>query len=590
MAAPALPTWLDEAAVQDPYVVDVLVRMVFSTVVDADFLDTAGHFDGRVRSPHSRTAAGLAARYEKGRLDLLADAKPSPVDRLRQEVYDRAIAAATGPGGIYRLPAPTGSGKTLAAGGFALRHAEEHGLRGVVTAVPFLSITEQNAGVYRGLLDRPGEPPIVLEHHSGIDFDTHTGRGVQRWHRLAAENWDAPFVVTTTVRLFESLFSHRPAAMRRLHRLARSVIVLDEVQALPDRLLITILSVLRTLAERFGVTVLLASATQPEFWELSPFKDLPVHDIIDDPAPLYDGLRRVRYEWRTDPKPTFGQIAEEAAAEPQVLIVCNTTGEAGEMHRLVEGHRVHGPVLHLSTRMAARHRRETLAEIRRLLAGDEPVAVISTQLIEAGVDLDAPTVYRAYAPADSLQQAAGRANRSGRLPYGRVVIFDPADGNQSANRIYGAALGATRLFFGPGRADPDDLYALRDYYRERFALKNVEAEGKTIQDLRLNFNFPEVAELFRMIDERSVPVVVPYGSEAEQARVADILRLLRGGAPAMAGALLRELRPYLATLPRGIVERARDLTEPVTGDLAEWLGDYHALRGIEIADTKEYVL
>lgn len=590
--APAPPAWLDEALTRDPHVVDVLVRMVFSSVVDADFLDTADHFEGATRPEHPLAAADLAARYESGRSELLAEAAPSPVDALRQQVYDRAVAAASGPGGIYRLPAPTGSGKTLAAGGFALRHAEVHGLRRVVVAVPFLSITEQNAGVYRRLLDRSGEPPVVLEHHSGIDLDSGTD-GSRRWQRLAAENWDAPFVVTTTVRLFESLFSSRPAAMRRLHRLAGSVIVLDEVQALPDRLLVPILSILRTLTERFGVTVLLASATQPEFWTLSPFRDLSVHDIIDDPAPLYDRLRRVRYEWRIDPKPTLGQIAAEAAAEPQVLVVCNTTGDAAELHRLVDGHRERGPVLHLSTRMAAHHRRETLTEVRRLLAAGEPVAVVSTQLVEAGVDLDVPVVYRAYAPADSMQQAAGRANRGGRLQYGRVVIFEPADGGRGARRIYGAALGATRLFFGPDRADPDCLPALRDYYRERFALKNVEAEGKAIQRLRKDFDFPEVARLFRMIDEDAVPVVVPYGGEAEQARVAEIVRLLRGGAVATAGAagaLLRELRPYLATLPRGIAARAAHLAAPVIGDLVEWLGDYHPLRGIEIADSKEYVL
>ena len=180
---------------------------------------------------------------------------------------------------MYRLAAPTGSGKTITAGGFAIRHARAHGLRRVIVTVPFISITEQNAAQYQRLLDEPGSP-VVLEHHSGTDLDGSEA-AASWWRKLAAENWDAPFIVTTTVQLFQSLFDHRPAAMRKLHRLANSVIVLDEVQALPDRLLIPILSALRLLTERFGCTVLLASATQPSYWSLAPFAGLRVHDVLN---------------------------------------------------------------------------------------------------------------------------------------------------------------------------------------------------------------------------------------------------------------------------------------------------------------------
>jgi CRISPR-associated endonuclease/helicase Cas3 len=313
----AWPAWLDAAHSRDPLVTDLLMRMVFSAVVDADFLDTEAHFRGQGRPGSCIATADLAGRYEQGRMALLAELRSSPADGWREEVYAQAVAAAAGPGGMYRLPAPTGSGKTLAAGAFALHHARIHRLRHVVVAVPFISITEQNAQVYRRLLDRPGEDPVVLEHHSGADLDERGHRGPW-WRRLAAENWDAPFVVTTTVQLFQSLFDHRPAAMRKLHRLARSVLVLDEVQALPDRLLLPILSALRMLAECFGTTVLLASATQPAYWKLTPFHGLPVTDVIADPKPLYTRFRRVRYEWQLAPKPTLGQVARQAAPEPQV--------------------------------------------------------------------------------------------------------------------------------------------------------------------------------------------------------------------------------------------------------------------------------
>ncbi|MFC7382210.1 CRISPR-associated helicase Cas3' [Sphaerisporangium rhizosphaerae] len=585
----ALPGWLGDAKVvaADPYALDLLVRMVYSTVVDADFLDTEAHFAGVARAVHRMSAADLVDRYDRRRSELLvarlSEQGPCPVDGLRQEVYEQAVAAAGGPRGIYRLPAPTGSGKTLAAGGFAVHHARIHGLRRVIVAVPFMSITEQNADVYRQLLDRDGEEPLVLEHHSGVDLDGDYAN--RRWQRLAAENWDAPFVVTTTIRLFESLFSNKPAAMRRVHRLAGAVIVLDEVQALPDRLLIPIISALRTLTERFGSTVLLASATQPPFEVLSPLRATPIRDVIAEPKPLYKALNRVRYEWRLHPKPTLAEIAGEAAEEPQALVVVNTTKDASRLHQLVEQNR---SALHLSTRMAAAHRRDALAEVKRLLDAREPVSVVSTQLVEAGVDLDFPVGFRAVAPADSMQQAAGRVNRGGRLPYGRVIVFDPEDGSKGVKALYGAALEATRDRFGPECA-PDDLDALEAYYRARFDFHNVEHVGQEIQKERLAHDFPRVAELFRMIDEWTVPVAVPYGDVDELQR---ILAHLRSGIPG-AGVQLRALRPYLATVPKGAAIRAVEegLAAPVVGDLIEWLGDYHPKRGIEITspDPQELV-
>ena len=494
---------------------------------------------------------------------------------------------------MYRLPAPTGSGKTLAAGGFALHHARAHQLRQVVVAVPFISITEQNADIYRRPLDRSGEPPVVLEHHSGVDLDDRAGDGAARWwRRLASENWDAPFVVTTTVQLFQSLFDHRPAAMRKLHRLARSVIVLDEVQALPDHLLLPILSALRTLAESFGTTVLLASATQPPYWNLGPFRGLPVTNVIADPVPLHARFRRVRWEWQLTPKPTLGQIAVQAAPEPQVLVVVNTTADSALLHRELEQRRDRslGPCLHLSTRMAARHRRDVLGQIRDRLAAGQPAAVVSTQLIEAGVDLDFPVVFRAWAPADSLQQAAGRCNRSARMAEGRVVVFDPDGGGHPADSSYKAALHATGSYFGPDLADPDALAALESYYTERYTRQNLEASGPgaRIQRLRTRLDFPEVARAFQMIEEHTVPVAVEYGGQEAGAEVRDLADRLRSPGQLHAGEarlLLRRLQPFLASLPASLAGRAvaAGYAEPVIGDLLQWRGPYHPQRGIDPA-------
>jgi CRISPR-associated endonuclease/helicase Cas3 len=442
-----------------------------------------------------------------------------------------------------------------------------------------------------------GEPPVVLEHHSGVELDDRAGgREARWWRRLASENWDAPFVVTTTVQLFQSLFDHRPAAMRKLHRLARSVIVLDEVQALPDRLL-PILSALRALAECFGTTVLLASATQPSYWTLRPFRGLPVTNVITDPASLHASFRRVRWEWQLTPKPSLDQVAGQAAPEPQVLAVVNTTADAALLHRRLEQRRDGslGPCLHLSTRMAARHRRDVLGEIRDRLAAGLPVAAVSTQLIEAGVDLDFPVVFRAWAPADSLLQAAGRCNRSARMAEGRVVIFDPEGGGHPADSSYKAALYATASYFGPGLADPDAPSALETYYNERYTRQNLDASGPgaRIQRLRAQLDFPEVAAAFQMIEEHTVPVAVEYGEEEARAEVRHLTDRLRRPEPLQAGEarlLLRRLQPYLAALPRSLAAKAVIVgyAEPVIGDLVQWHGPYHPRRGIDPAALAEF--
>lgn len=589
---------------------DLLVRMLFSCLVDADFLDTSAHFDGAAtpRVAADADMVRLGSRFEERRAKFFGGREPSQVGAVREDVYRQSVARAAGRPGVYVLHVPTGGGKTLASAGFALRHAAQHGLRRIIFAVPFISITEQNAQVYREMLDPAGTgDPVVLEHHSSADLDGSDGAG--RWARLAAENWDAPVVVTTTVQLFQSLFANRPSAMRKLHRLAGAVIVLDEVQALPDRLLAPILSVLRGLVEHFGATVLLASATQPEFWSLPQLDGLPRHLVVEDVRGLFEELRRVRYSWRVGDDVSWESIAAEIADEPeqQVLTVVNTTKEASALHRRLADHigavtdatepgpgacgpeSVTAPaqVLHLSTRMTAEHRRETIEAIRHRLAAGLPTFVVSTSLIEAGVDIDFPCVYRAMAPAESLQQAAGRCNRNGRRAYGRVVVFETADGATPRDISYRAAKGAAGRFFGPHGADPDDLGALSEYYAERYAAQGSDgrAFGEEIQALRRELDFPEVAKSFQMIDDAfAQPVVVirPGTPDEEHERITADLALLRSPYPC-GPEVLRRLQPHTASLPRHEVRAAvsAGLAEPVIGDLVEWRGHYDPLRGLD---------
>ncbi|MGC0419593.1 CRISPR-associated endonuclease Cas3'' [Embleya sp. AB8] len=584
--SPALPQWLASVPKSElGLAYDLLIRMLFSCVVDADYLDTSAHFSGSAAvHPASLPIPELLQRFEQRRTEKLKDRPKTDITRLRDDVYAQTVAAAALPPGIHRLGVPTGAGKTFAAGGFGLHHAAKWGLRRVVVAVPYISITEQNSAIYRDLLERDGDTaPSLLEHHSSVDLDS-----APHGAKLAAENWDSPFIVTTTVRLFESLFSRKPAAMRRLHRLASAVIVLDEVQALPDPLLIPILSVLRELCDHYGTTVLLTSATQPEFMAVSGFEEVRAVDLIHEPAPLYAKLRRVDYEWRLTPQPTLDDIAVEAAEQPQVLVVVNTTANAATVHRTLTDSRPadFGPALHLSTRMAPRHRRENLAKVEELLKQGKPVAVVATPLIEAGVDLDFPAVYRAFAPAESLQQAAGRCNREGKLrpARGRVVVFDPSDGGRPNGEPYKQAIQATLENFGPDLADPDDLPALARYYRLRYGRLGDDGLGQRIQDLRARHDFPTVAKEFRMIDDETTsPVVVLMDDAEAEDVVLAAIRALR--APYPCGPQpLRDLQPYTASLPRSAARQAVQAghAEPVIGDLLLWVSHYHPERGIDL--------
>ncbi|RCW45127.1 CRISPR-associated Cas3 family helicase [Halopolyspora algeriensis] len=574
------------------------IRLVFSSLVDADHLDTAAHFDG-LSTPRVREDSDMAQlrdHFEWNRRRLIAGRAASPIDDLREQVYREAVHEAAGPTGIYRMPAPTGVGKTLSAAGFALHHAARTGKKRVVVAVPFITVTEQNAEVYRELLGQD----TVLEHHSAVDVPESAAEA-QRL-RLAAENWDAPFVVTTTVQLFDSLFARKPARMRKLHRLANSVVILDEVQALPLHVLTPILDALRTLSERFGTTVLLTSATQPSFESLDVWNQLEIPNVVKDPDSLFKQLRRVRYEWWVTPKPSLAEVVSRAGEHEQSLMVVNTTADARTVYQQWQYEGVENP-FHLSTRMCAAHRRAVLAEVNDLLACGKPVRLVSTQLIEAGVDVDFPVVYRAMAPAEAVQQAAGRANREGkRAESGLVTVFDAEDMGSPAGYRIGSD--ATRGLFGPqqhGVIDPDDLGTLDLYYRRLYQRSNTEhaERARTIQESRAKFDFTAVAEgplrpggagqvrdaalAFRMLDDDTVPVVVTdYESTAE-----DLIDELRGREQGI-GDVLRRLQPYIVSLPRRVLDDRGvcDLCKPIVAglDLSAWRGDYHSAYGIDTSN------
>lgn len=575
---PVHPPSIPPRVETDPLAAELFLRMLFSALVDADFLDTEAHFLGAppaTRQTVSIRLADLWQRLEQSQQQLMAG-RSDHVSQVRREIYEYCLAAAASPPGLFRLTVPTGGGKTRSGMAFALRHAILHGMQRIIVAVPFISITEQTAEVYRDIFEPDSSgTPVVLEHHSATAHseDDEFSLRAQR-ERLAAENWDAPIIVTTTVQLFESLFSNSPAATRKLHRLARSVIILDEAQALPSHLLSPILDVLSRLCTDYGSSVVLSTATQPAFEAIAAFAGIAATEIVPEPQRYFAALKRVRYEWQTDRALSWDEIAALVRNEPQVLVVLNTKADALALLDALGD----ADALHLSTLLCGAHRRQVIREVRRRLEAGEPCRLVSTQVIEAGVDFDFPLVLRALGPLDSVIQAAGRCNREGRLPFGRVILFRPQEGGLPPG-AYKVAAGITARIQAEGTLDPDDPAFARRYFRLLY--ESIDTDREQIQRWRRELNYPKVAELFRMIEEDTEAVVVRYGTAQSIRRIEMLIARLRQGA-GDARRLMRELQPYIVAVRRRAAASymQQGLISPIMPGLGEWLGGYDSVRGL----------
>jgi len=484
--------------------------MLFSALCDADFLDTEAFYDqGRAALRGGAPSLPELAQRLTTRLDgIEAGAAETEVNRVRAEVRKACIEAATGATGVYSLTVPTGGGKTLASLAFGLAHAERHGLRRVVVAIPFTSILEQSASAYRAAL---GEE-AVLEHHSAFDPARETPK-----NRVAAENWDAPVVVTTTVQLFESLFANRPSACRKLHRLAQSVIVLDEAQTLPPSLLAPILDGLRTLVRDFGATVVLATATQPAFGASAWLGEglSPITEIVPPSVYAEERLRRVRTRWpATSEATSYEALAEEIAEERDVLAIVHRRADARALCEALDRRLGHEETVHLSALLCPEHRSRVLAAIKARKATGQAVRLVATQLIEAGVDVDFAIVYRALGGCDALAQAAGRCNREGKLAgLGELRVFHAPTAPPPG--VPELALAVTRQML---RKAPDiNLFVsmtFKEYFNQLYSVPNLDEHS--IQEARAKYHFKDVAAAFKLIeDDWSAPIVVPDG-DAEQ--------------------------------------------------------------------------
>lgn len=523
------------------------VRMLFSCLVDADFLDTEAHFEGdaqgkcpRPEGPKLDASAALAALDAHMAKLRGATGAQTKVRQAREALWSAAEHSGQKQPGLFTLTAPTGSGKTLAMLKFALEHAARNNLKRVVMAVPFLSVIEQTAREYRKVF-KSFPDNFVLEHHSlaglGAEAERHDAEGAsESQRRLLAENWDAPIVLTTNVQLLESLFSNRPSSCRKLHNLMESVILFDEAQSLPSGLAVPTLAALSHLSSAYHSSVVFATATQPAFDTLHTavtkhaVQGWQPDEAVPEHAEMFHMLKRVEVSWpKNGEKRGWAELAADLRSDSAKQVLCVVNLKRHVLALLDELTGTEG-LFHLSTNMCAEHRRDVLEKVRARLIAGETCRLISTQCVEAGVDLDFPLVYRALAPLEAIAQAAGRCNREGKLNeqgrLGKVVVFEPNDEKElrrcyPTHAYYQAAEVTRTMLTLHGDLNINDPVLYRDYYRRLYDLNNPASQNQALNDAITELDFPEVAKHYRLIDQNTIQVLVPWAERQEEF---DVLR------------------------------------------------------------------
>ncbi len=500
--------------------ISFLTRMLFSTLIDADWLDTERYIQD-VEKPRGQYAS-IEALAEQFNLGLKRFENPqTAINHKRTETLRACRGKADHEPGFFTLTVPTGGGKTLASMVFALNHAIAHGLKRIIYVIPFTSIIEQNAAVFKEALETLGEEN-VLEHHSNFDWERlrrgsdNETNNVHEKLKLASENWDIPIVVTTNVQFFESLFASKKSRARKLHNIAKSVIIFDEAQTLPREYMKPSLLAVQELVQNYGVSTVFCTATQPSLQRFFPDRT-QFTELAPNPQQLFDFYHRVQVK-------DVGTLAdkdlqEKLEAQRQVLCIVNTRRHAkGLFDGLVGEGR-----FHLSTLMCPVHRKVTLKEIRQRLQNGDICRVVSTQVMEAGIDVDFPVGYRALAGLDSIIQAAGRINREGKQSSGYMLVFDPKTDFIKRTPTFIAQTGAVaKSTLRDFASDPTTIAAIEAYYDRlynlhddgSFDVKNIL--GYFDKGFREpEFDFKTAAENFKLIDDDTVAVVIPYDDEAK---------------------------------------------------------------------------
>ncbi|MEI6214162.1 MAG: CRISPR-associated helicase Cas3' [Desulfuromonadales bacterium] len=575
---------------------ELFIRYLFSTLTDSDWLSTEEHFEPEKSVLRPDRTLPIDFMLDKLEEEFAAKSKDGEINELRNQARNQAIDKALLTTGCYSLALPTGMGKTLTSLAWAFRHAKQNHLKRIIIVLPYISIIDQTARELKKIF---GED-WILEHHSSYNEGQKSATDLnedysteQKRKQLACENWDFPVIVTTTVQFFESLFSNKPSKCRKVHNIAESVVIFDEVQTIPKEIVLPTLSMLNDVQAVMRASFLFCTATQPAYEKRPGFDGITtITPLIEDPGILYDKTKRVEYHLLDDLVPLSFTRLHDAVIEHDeaALVIFNTKKDALEFFSLMKSDDSWDACYHLSTAMCPHHRKATIQKIRDDLTAKRKILVVSTQLIEAGVDFDFPLVFRALAPLEAIIQSAGRCNREGLLnQYGRlgnVYLFLLEDARYP-NKTYQACAGyAAELL----QSNIEQLYChdvFEKYYASVFSLYIDQSKQQAITDARKGFNFERVNDSYRYLDDHSEGLFIyTYNDKSMQLlhKLQDKKFLSRDD--------YRAMQPFTVQAYENFIFQNREDVKTSPHGFKIWYGNYDPATGISVApmEVDKYVV